>query len=322
MERAEARAHPWAEQVRAIALLEMASEMVSDRAWRQPPNQVRLQMRKQGVADPWDYALFASDTLSAIDEVARGDVLLAIINPAAALSLAVRGTGPFLEPLPLRVITTIPTLDQFGFAVAERTGITSLAEIRERRYPLKVSMRDQADHASWMLVNEVLGALGFSLQDIVSWGGEVVRRTSLRIDPKAVQRGDYDAFFEEAVRVWIGWAANAGMRLLPLESAASERLESIGWRCTTLSRDEYPQLAADVLTPDFSGWPIVSRADTPDDLVRWVCTSLEARKDRIPHERGWALPLERMCKEGPDTPLVAPLHPAAETFWRERGYLP
>ena len=30
----------------------------------------------------------------------------------------------------------------------------------------------------------------------------------------------------------------------------------------------------------------------------------------------WTLPLERMCKDGPDTPLAAPLHPAAEAFWR------
>lgn len=318
----EARPHPWAEQVRAIALLEMASEMVSDRAWRQPPGQVRLQMRKQGVAEPWDYSLFASDTLSAIDLVARGEVLVAIVNPAEAVSMAVRGTGPFREPLPLRVITTLPTLDQFGFAVAERTGITSLAEIRERRYPLKISMRDQTDHASWMLVNEALGALGFSLEDVVSWGGQVIRRSGLRIDAKAVERGDYDAFFEEAVRVWIGWGTNAGMRLLPVEGAVREKLESVGWRCTTLTRDEYPQLPVDVPTPDFSGWPIVTRADTPDDLVRWICTALEARKDRIPYERGWTLPLERMCIDGPDTPLVAPLHPAAEAFWSERGYLP
>lgn len=314
--------HPWAEQVRGIALLEIASELVNDRASHQPPSQVRLRMHKEGGANSWEYGLLASDTLSAIDEVARGDVLAAIVNPAEPVGMAVRGTGPYTEPLPLRVITTIPTLDQFGFAVAERTGIKSLADIRDRRYPLKISMRDQTDHASYLVVNEVLGALGFSLDDVVSWGGQVIKRTGLRIDPKAVERGDFDAFFEEAVRVWIGWATDAGMRLLPVEGAAQEKLDSLGWRGSVLTQAEYPQLEADVPTLDFSGWPLITRADTPDEQVRWICTALEARKDRIPYERGWSLPLERMCKDGPDTPLTAPLHPAAEAFWRERGYLP
>lgn len=314
--------HPWAEQVRGIALLEMASELVNDRESHPPPSQVRLRLQKQGGAAAWEFGLLASDTLSAIDEVARGDVLAAIVNPAEPVAMAVRGTGPFAEPLPLRVITTIPTLDQFGFAIAERTGIKSLEEIRDKRYPLRVSMRDQSDHASYTVVNEALGALGFSLDDIVSWGGQVIRRTGLRIDPKAVERGDFDAFFEEAVRVWIGWAGKAEMRLLPIGEKVQQRLESLGWRCTVLTRKEYPQLEADLLTPDFSGWPLITRTDTADDVVRWLCNALEVRKDRIPYESGWSLPLERMCKDGPDTPLVAPLHPAAEAFWRERGYLP
>ena len=40
---------------------------------------------------------------------------------------------------------------------------------------------------------------------------------------------------------------------------------------------------------------------------------------------GWQgegpLPLERMCRDSPGAPLVVPLHPAAETYWRSLGYL-
>lgn len=319
----ETRRHPWGEQIRSIMLLEMASEMVSDRAWQVwRPTQARLLMHKQGSTKPWEYCLFASATTAGIDEVARGEVQLAMLNPAAPLALAVGGTGPFVEPLPLRVITTIPSWDQFGFAVAERTGITSLSDIRDRRYPLKISMRDQPDHADYMLVNEAFRALGFSLDDVVSWGGQVIQHPRIAVDAGALQAGEFDAFFEEEVRLWLGQALDAGMRLLPLEGVVRKELESLGWRSSALTRSEYPRLADDVPTPDFSGWPVFTHADAPDELVRWFCTALEARKDRIPWEGGWTLPLERMCKDGPDTPLTAPLHPAAEAFWRERGYLP
>jgi hypothetical protein len=50
-----------------------------------------------------------------------------------------RGKVPFKNPIPLRAITVIPASDQLEFAVAERTGIKFLSEIRERRFPLRVS---------------------------------------------------------------------------------------------------------------------------------------------------------------------------------------
>jgi hypothetical protein len=60
---------------------------------------------------------------------------------------------------------------------------------------------------------------------------------------------------------------------------------------------------------------------TPDDLVTAICAALEARRDRIPWQGEGPLPLERMCYDTPEGPLDVPLHPAAERFWRDRGYL-
>ena len=52
-----------------------------------------------------------------------------------------------------------------------------------------------------------------------------------------------------------------------------------------------------------------------------ICNALEARREQIPWEDPGPLPLERMCVDGPGVPIPAPLHPAAESFWRGRGYL-
>jgi TRAP-type uncharacterized transport system substrate-binding protein len=50
---------------------------------------------------------------------------------------------------------------------------------------------------------------------------------------------------------------------------------------------------------------------------------MDARRDRIPSEdaNGKPLPLEKLCKDSKEGPLYLPLHPAAERYWRERGYL-
>ncbi len=64
---------------------------------------------------------------------------------------------------------------------------------------------------------------------------------------------------------------------------------------------------------------VMSLAD--DALVEQICAGLDARKRRIPWEEAGPLPVERMCREAQDTPQLVPLHPAAERFWRARGYL-
>ena len=310
-------------QVRSRLVLEVASEIIGMADWEQ--RQARVSLREQG-GEAWGPTLFASDSPDAIGEVARGTVQVAISNPGVVLNLALRGTGPFKEPVPVRAITVIGSFDRIAFAVTEQTGIRSLDEIRERRYPLRISLRGQRDHATHLVLDEVLKAAGFSLDDIRAWGGEV------RYDPKlptrnpqrlgAVERGEVDAIFDEGAFGWTQMALDLGMRLLPLEEHHLERLEAIGFQRAALLREDFPSLPADVPTLDYSGFVVYTRADVPDEVVTVVCRALEARKDRISPDSGKPpLPLEHMCKDTPAGPLSIPLHPAAERFWRDRGYL-
>ena len=178
--------------IRSHLVLEVASELVDRSEW--PYRQARINLREQG-GKTWPVSMFGSDAPAAIDQVARGELQVAIINPAAPLALALRGKGPFKSPIPLRAITVIPSPDQLAFAVTERTGLKSLHDIRERRFPLRVSIRGQMDHSLHLVVKEVLSAAGFSLDDVVSWGGQIRYDAGLPKSPNrlgAVQRGEVD----------------------------------------------------------------------------------------------------------------------------------
>jgi TRAP-type uncharacterized transport system substrate-binding protein len=303
-------------------MLEVASELVGGKDWLQ--RQATLSLRPQGSGD-WQLTLFASDDPDVIDDVVLGKVQVAIMNPVDPLTLAYRGTGPFSKPLPLRVVTVIPSEDQFAFAVSERMGVTSLEEIRERRVPLRVSLRKQPGHATHFYVKHILHAAGFSLDDIISWGGEVrydayIPQGVERLG--AIERGEIDAVFDEAINRWIYTALDHGIRPLSLDGPLLARLEEMGFRRGIIPKADYPKVSADVVSLDFSGWAVFTRADAPDDFITAFCRALEARKDRIPWQGEGPLPLDRMCRNTPDTPLVIPLHPAAERFWRDCGYLP
>lgn len=307
--------------IRSRFMLEIASDLVGRKDFNL--RQTRLLLREQGRPDR-KLTLFASDAPSVIDEIVRGEVDVAIINPAAPLTMAVRGTGPFSEPLPLCAITVLPSDDYFLFAVASSTGLRTLDDVRERRYPLRISMRGQMDHSNQLLVSQVLALAGFSLDDIVSWGGSVRYDAvppahPMRLDD--VERGVLDALFDEAVSWWAPRALSLGMQFLRLGQPILDQLQAMGLRRRVVTRIDYPEIGEDFEAIDYSGWPVFTRADVSDDYIAAFCRALEARRDRIPWEGTGPLPLDRMVRNQRDTPLDVPLHPAAERYWRTHAYL-
>jgi hypothetical protein len=313
------RTHP--HTTRSRLMLEVASELVSRRDW--PYLQAKVSLREQG-SDQWPVTLFGSDSPATIWEVASKKVQFAIINPSMILKMAALGSPPFTEPLPLRSIAVLPSSDQMVFAVAGETGLQSFTDIRQRRFPLKVSLRGQADHSLHMITNQVFCAAGFSLTDIVSWGGEVKYDGGMPYGEHrigAVQRGEIHAIFDEGASTWGNMALELGMTFLALDEDLLKRLETIGLRRGLIERTNFPKLATDVATLDFSGWPIYTHKDSTDSLVTDFCRALETSKDRIPWAQDTPLPLAQMVRDTPGGHLEVPLHRAAEWFWHERGYI-
>jgi TRAP-type uncharacterized transport system substrate-binding protein len=307
---------------RSRMMLEVASALVAAEGW--DDKQVEIRMRPQG-APEWGMCFFASDAPNSIDAVASGEAQFAICNPGGVLAMALKGTGPFKEPVPVRAITVFPQFDQMGLAVTAQSGLTSLAEIRDKRYPLKVSLRGQHDHSVHLVTDQIFRAMGFSLDDITTWGGQVRYDEGMPTGPSrigAVERGEIDAIFDEALPVWANAALELGMRFLPIEEPYLTQLEQMGLPRNPITRQEYPKLPADVPAIDFSGWPVFTLASTPDAVVTAFCAALEARKERIPWFGGEGpMPLDRMVQNTPEAPLTIPLHPAAERFWKGQGYI-
>src|SRR5579871_129158 len=137
--------------LRPVLVLEAVSEMVMAADW--PYKQARITLRDQGAEEDFAFALFGGAKPSTIEEVARGDLHVSMLNPASLLTMAYRGVGVFKEALPVRAIGVIPSPDRLAFGVAERTGIHSLEDLRDRKYPLVVSVRASHDPAVKLLVN-------------------------------------------------------------------------------------------------------------------------------------------------------------------------
>jgi TRAP-type uncharacterized transport system substrate-binding protein len=258
--------------------------------------------------------------------VARRELEAAIVNPSAMLTQAVRGTGLFREPLPLSIIANYPSWDRFVFAIHPRTGIKSLADIKAKRIPLKLSTREDPTHSTRDLINQVLGLYGYSLADLESWGG----RLQLNGGPgdarrlKAIADGTVDAIFDEGLALWLEHALAHGYRPLTLEPEIFRQLGDIGWRRVVMQKGLYRGLEADHPCLDYSAWPLYARTDLPEEDAYKIVDAINARQQEIVWENfnAWA-PFQGIGALGEETeatPRDVPLHPGAARWFSEHGY--
>jgi NMT1-like family len=310
---------------RSRLVLEIASEMTGSAASDAVPTYIQPRVVLRHARGGRPATFLGVSTAEGIYAVASREVDLAIINPAAVLSVAMRGKGIFKEPMPVRAIAVIPSWDQFVFAVRPETGLSFLEDIARQKPKLRIVMRSAPDHTLHHMFDDVAAAAGFSRNDIRSWGGEVRKTGSVPWTStetfKSLIRGDVDAIFDEAANYWVPQALDAGITILQLAEPTVATLEAMGYRRAILPRSTYQKLPRDVLSLDFSGWTVFVHTEAEDDLVTRICAGLDARKARIPWEEPGDLPVERMAREAPDTPQIVPLHPAAERYWRNRGYI-
>lgn len=308
--------------MRARFVLEAAAAMGAqeDEPYREP----ELVLRPQEGGPP--VRLSASSTLDGVAKVVAGDVDVAFLNPSSALTVAYRGEGTyFTEPQPVRAVTVLPSRDQCLFAVHGSTGLASIEDIGRAKYPLKIGARAREVHWLHNMLDDIFAAAGFSVADLVSWGGEVRREGHIprpgTAKFQALEKGELTAVFDEGVHGWADELTPAGLTALRLEDETLARLEEMGYRRDRLTRELYPTLPEDIPTLDFSGWPVFVRDDADAGMVRRFCAGLDARRHMIPWEGAGPLPLDLMCRDVPEAPLGVPLHPAAEAFWTAQGYL-
>ena len=328
---------------RAKGLLELASSLyggsLSSESWRAAEgvlqtdarlgNAVRLSLLAKSKEPKSGVSLsFATGSSPEIQAVADGECSLAWVNPSVLLTMAYRGTGPFRKRLPLRTIAVFPSYDVMGFAVHQSTGITSLSQIKKDRYPLKLSTRIVTpsalkENSTMFTIAAVMRAAGFSMADLRKWGGKIhlAPRPSAPVRRESIENGTVNAIFDEGIKSWARTALDNGFRFLPVEGTVRKTMVAMGYRPVVMAKSRFQDLAEDVTALDFSGWPMIVRADMPDDIAYALCEAIENRKESIPTDNYKPLDIAQLCANDEEAPYDVPLHPGAKRFYREKGYL-
>jgi TRAP-type uncharacterized transport system substrate-binding protein len=169
----------------------------------------------------------------------------------------------------------------------------------------------------------VLSAAGFSLNDLRRWGGKFhsAPRPSDPSRRKGIETGAIDAVFDEGIKSWGKTVLEHGFRFLPIDGVVLKSMKALGYRPATMLKARFNGLREDLPTIDFSGWPMIVRADMPSKVAYALCEAIEKRRELIPTDNYKALNVAQLCANDEEAPYDAPLHAGARRFYRERGYL-
>ena len=96
-----------------------------------------------------------------------------------------------------------------------------------------------------------------------------------------------------------------------------------GWQRGVIEKTRYRGMPEDVPAVDFSGWILFCHEDMDEDLAYITIAALDEQKSEI--ERLFPQPHAALTGPvdmswiGENVPV--PLHPGAEKYYREKGYL-
>ena len=265
---------------------------------------------------------------SSVSAVANGEADMGLTTPPVCATMAYRGVGPYTKKIQnLRAIGSFPHDDMMMWAVTADSGINSIEEMKEKPLRLVLSKKE---HPVTFVVEKILEAYGTSIDDLKSRGWQIlVEHHTLRM-PLPVIEGRADALIYEARKTppWYQLTQSRLMKFLPVREDILQKMEDeYGYRKALLKKGMLRGIEGDVPCIDFSDWVMFVRDDMSDDLAYLITKIFVERRGEF--ETSFrSLPLEKSDLVYPIDPNEVwknigdlPLHPAAERYYNEHGYM-
>lgn len=232
---------------------------------------------------------------------------------------AIKGLPPYEEKMPgIRLL--VGNLDTYWylFSVREAVPIKSFAELKAKKFPLRLATLPKGSSGEWH-TRTVLGANGVTYDDIKSWGGKVTH-VSFGTAVEMMKDGQADAFAHVSTPghpAWTRLTTTAKIRFLPIDSKVGETLiKEYGFRMSSLPKGAFSGVNAPVPVLGFATCLIATDQmsnDTAYKITKAICSN---REELIATYKG-----AKVFDPKNAANVALPLHPGAEKYYREAGYL-
>lgn len=233
-------------------------------------------------------------------------------------------TGSVLFEKPITNFRTlVGGLDQFyvGIAVRRGSGIKSLEDILENKKKIRL-MTVQRGTTGEASAAHILEAVGLSYGDIKEWGGSV-EHTDFEAITNAIKDGRCDVFIQ-ALSVghptFTELAVTGKIDIINVSDKALKYMEKYGYFPSKLSKGSFKGQDQDIMLPGYRS--TLSVIDSmPDDLAYKITKAVCENKELLVMGHQAFTPFEPSVACQAKNLGQIPLHPGAERYYREKGYL-
>ncbi len=209
-----------------------------------------------------------------------------------------------------------------GFFAFENVPINSLIELKEKKYPIKVSVHRPGADPFWQ-VKLILEAHGITHDDMKKWGAKLYNMTNPAAGT-ALADGVIQAHFMSGMHPepnFVELSHNRKLKLLAFDPEAVEKLKKLGFIPGVIFAGSYkftPKDVPTVTTPN----SIAVRADMDDNIAYNVARAIWEQKNFLftVHTEFksnlTAENIQELAKHFGDL-----LHPGARRYYQEQGIL-
>lgn len=258
-----------------------------------------------------------------------GDVEIAH-QTTITLFAGIKGLKPFpniVKNARLLSGITPPTLNEYHFVISKNCPINSFSEIRTKKYPLKLTTRTVGGVAEIMTDN-VFRFYGFNYDDIKKWGGSVTF-TAYSTCFELLKDGRVEAYsgnhtYPSALMTDLLRDRGGKMKWFSIDDEnVLAKLEEAGMFKVVLPKGHYGPAFEKGIVSICGPEAIAVNANVPNELVYTMAKAIceNAEFIRSSHASVSSFSPENAYKWLVRFTKYVPLHPGAEKYFREKGYI-
>ena len=215
----------------------------------------------------------------------------------------------------LRLIAKIEDPVYFLIAAKKSSGITDLASLRTAKRPIKIL----TDGGPWL--EPVFKYYGITKKDVESWGG-AFKATAMSPE----KDGDFDLLVSSLAstgnnfesNVWTQMSEKYDLAYFSLpDDLRGELAKEFNGELVDVPYEYLRGVDHPIHTVGRSGHAVYGRADMPDAFAYTLAKAIDESHERLQWlNRAYRYDTRTVWKNG-----NVPLHPGAERYYREAGYL-
>lgn len=229
---------------------------------------------------------------------------------------AYKGTGPYSKDKPrtnLRLIANIQDPSYVLVAAKTETGITDLAQIRQKRWPVRILTAGIGGDST-----RILAHFGLSKQAIEEAGGRVGNTAEDREKFDVVIGGGGPMTTAPEWRIWTEISQKFDLTFLQLPDGLLAELAAAGEQERGMvPAGLYRGVDRPISTVVRTGTVIYGRSDMPDSFAYAVAKAMDEQQQLLQWRHlNFSYNVHTVWKG-----YEVPLHPGAARYYREMGYM-